>query len=276
MQFHEEIQDFITGAGFRCTREYAGNIMFLRAASGTGQADRTLFILPAEICARTREEAEAAYMQREKAREILVQEAGPGMTVTLAQDRWRSRGAMYRNRLLAHLGIFRSIFARNCTVCRTDRATAGAFLDKYHNYGSAACRYCYSLCEKSGQDPVAVAAFSNARRWIKGGKTIRSYEWVRYASAEDTRITGGMGKLLAAFIRDLRPDDIMSYADLEWSDGNVYRQLGFETEGLRKPVMFRIDPENWTRKAAAAEDTGEGLWYMNGGSLKYRLKLTCY
>ena len=26
---------------------------------------------------------------------------------------------------------------------------------------------------------VAVAAFSNARKWIKGDKTIRSYEWTR-------------------------------------------------------------------------------------------------
>ena len=62
---------------------------------------------------------------------------------------------------------------------------------------------------------IAVATFSNARKWIKDGKEIRSYEWTRYASEPELRVSGGMGKLLKAFIKEVQPDDIMSYADLE-------------------------------------------------------------
>lgn len=60
-----------------------------------------------------------------------------------------------------------------------------------------------------------------------------------------------MGKLLKAFIGDVRPDDVMSYADASWSDGDVYRKLGFSQE--------------------------EDKVFPNGGrSLKFRLKLTEY
>ena len=96
---------------------------------------------------------------------------------------------------------------------------------------------------------IAAAEFSNARKWIKGGRGIRSYEWIRYASLPYLRISGGMGKILKHFIQDVCPDDIMSYADLEWSDGQVYRQLGFDEEGTRAPVMFSIDRRIWIRTA---------------------------
>jgi len=93
---------------------------------------------------------------------------------------------------------------------------------------------------------VAVATFSNARRWQKGGRTVSSYEWIRYASLEGCRVTGGMGKLLQAFIDDVHPDDIMTYADLSWPDGGeVYKTLGFEEEstierGGHANVKYRL------------------------------------
>ena len=115
---------------------------------------------------------------------------------------------------------------------------------------------------------VAVATFSNARRWEKQGRTVSSYEWVRYASLRDTRVVGGMGKLLKAFIADRHPDDVMTYAistavsgrpvreGME-SSGNVFRKLGF-TEESRRTFPSRIRGE-------------EG---QLSTSIKFRLKLT--
>ena len=127
---------------------------------------------------------------------------------------------------------------------------------------------------------MAVATFSNARKWVKGDKTIRSYEWTRYASLPHVRLSGGMGRLLKAFIKDTQPDDIMSYADLEWSEGAVYTQLGFELEGRKDPVAFEIDA-SWQRIPikdpcySGAANGGKG-YFQNLGSNKYRLKLTEY
>ena len=134
---------------------------------------------------------------------------------------------------------------------------------------------------------VAVATFSNARKWVKGGKEIRSYEWTRYASLPGLRVSGGMGKMLKTFINEVQPDDIMSYADLEWSEGSVYSQLGFTLEDRKDPVLFSVDPGSWQRSPVKsgmtdvpagnviAGSTGN-LFFRNFGSNKYRLKLTDY
>lgn len=151
------------------------------------------------------------------------------------------------------------IFARNCSVRRIDKLTAADFLNANHRLGVTGGRYRYGLFVRRTtgtseyQIPadtlVAVAIFSNARRWDKGGRRISSYEWIRYASLESLRVVGGMSKLLNAFIDEVGPDDIMSYADADYPDGGeVYAKLGFVEEA-------RIEREGYT-------------------DIKYRLKLT--
>ena len=85
---------------------------------------------------------------------------------------------------------------------------------------------------------VAVASFSKARRWSKKGEngeqeTICSYEWLRYASLPELRVLGGMGRILARFIEDFHPDDIMSYVPMRHFSGEVYESLGFVSEGVK-------------------------------------------
>ena len=111
------------------------------------------------------------------------------------------------------------IFARNCEVRRIDKASASSFFDLYHRLGSTTCRYRYGLfvrrCTGAGElslpegTMVAAAGFSNARRWQKEGTIVSSYEWIRYASLRGVRVVGGMGKLLDAFVEDVRPSDVM-------------------------------------------------------------------
>ena len=88
--------------------------------------------------------------------------------------------------------------------------------------------------------------------------------------------------MLKHFIEEVQPDDIMSYADLEWSEGSVYQTLGFTLEGTKDPVMFRIGPD-WRRFPVKQGMVNDGmdseagnLFYRNLGSKKYRLKLTDY
>jgi len=152
------------------------------------------------------------------------------------------------------------VFARNCEVRRVGKDVAASFLDANHRMGHTSCRYCYGLFVSrttSGSEVAlevgtlaAVATFSSPRKWDKNGVKVSSFEWVRYASLDGVRVIGGMGKLLSAFVADVHPDDVMSYADASWSDGDAYKVLGFECEGLVEKPEFRC--------------------------LKFRLKLTDY
>ena len=159
-----------------------------------------------------------------------------------------------------------NVFARNCEVRQLDAITAGEFLDRFHRLGSTGSRYRYGLFVKRATGAretvipagtlVAVATFSAPRRWRKtssdGDCVIKSYEWVRYASLEGLRVVGGMGKLLNAFVEDVHPDDIMSYADASSEDGgSVYQTLGFEMESTCEPapgitnLKYRLKLTDW-------------------------------
>ena len=243
-------------------------------------------ILPALMFSRSQEEAVRYAEDLATFSRQIISKTGERPFI-IAQDRWESQGEMMKARLLAHLEVYDQIYARNCQVRRIDKQTAAEFLRSNHSYGDAACRYRYGLYLKrhtghntdSGKLPpdtlVAVATFSNARKWTKGDKIIRSYEWTRYASLPGIRLSGGMGKLLKAFIEEVKPDDIMTYADLEWSDGKVYEALGFSLEGHKAPVMFAVNLNDWSR-SPLLDDRHETRYFQNPGSNKYRLKLIDY
>ncbi len=312
--FGNSVREFLEGKGFHCEDVTpAGSISYqlINVISSDGGIRRKIMLL--NICAETKEEAGRHSGEAWKAISM-IRAKGDAMPVIIAEDRWNIQAEMLRNRLLAHLGVFFPVYARNCEVRRIDKKTAAEFLSATHSYGDAACRYRYGLFLKrhtghiakalgspaetpeshngriTGSVPpagslIAVATFSNARKWMKGEKTIRSYEWTRYASLPGIRVTGGMGRLLNAFINDVRPDDIMSYADLEWSEGKVYEQLGFTLEGYKSPVGFEIDTDTWERRVAHSQEcrrqetmdgVGHKYFLMNFGSAKYRLKLTEY
>lgn len=193
--------------------------------------------------------------------------------IYLYEDRWSRATDAFRQRILAHLSIYRQIFARKCTIRHIDSPTATAFLNTHHSYGMAKAKYKYGMYE--GDQLVAVSLFSSPRtipRIIKGQEIkLRSYEWVRYASLSDCRISGGMSKMLSYFEKEIQPDEIMSYADLEWSQGEVYSRIGFEKAGVRAPVKFWIDKNTHERLRQSTPDSYE---IENLGSLKFLKLLT--
>ena len=308
----EDIGAFLNANGFEYSFQIRHDFDVICARTMDGQHTRV--ILPLEISAGTLEEAVKESRMAYEA--VLSIRALEGYPIIIPEDRWKRQRPMMEARLLAHMEVFSQAYARNCEVRRIDKETAQRFLNDNHSYGYAACKYRYGLflkrhtghvareieeerflgCARNDNRSdrgdivgtlIAVATFSNARKWIKNGKEIRSYEWTRYASVPELRVSGGMGKLLKAFIKEVQPDDIMSYADLEWSEGKVYEALGFSEEQPKDPVSFEIDPETWERRAImrcqpeqgttqVELDTAGKLFYTNFGSRKLRLKLTDY
>lgn len=278
----DDIGRFLKDNGFRYSTEIHNRQEVIRVHSPHS------ILFPVEISALTEEDAYAAGNHARLTVECIEKAYGE-YPMIITEDRWRKRKGSLHQRLMAHLGRHSQAYARNCEVRRIDKAAAAAFLNETHSYGDAACKYRYGLFLKchsghtasltdkgaSAGDLIAVASFSGARRWKKGDIIIRSYEWIRYASLPGMRVSGGMGKLLQAFIRDVRPDDIMSYADLEWSKGDVYGMLGFEHEGNKDPVLFEVDTDVWERHPVRSAMKGN-LCFQNFGSRKYRLKITGY
>ena len=181
--------------------------------------------------------------------------------IYLYEDRWFFKKELVQKRILARLGRFISVFARKCSVMDDAAIKADsrknsaikAFLNEYHSYGDAMCKYRYAL-EYKGKI-VAVATFSAPRPMKRDGygETIfDSYEWVRYASLPDHRVVGGMGKLLKKFLEDVQMKgrgsvEVMSYSDIEWSQGEVYERLGFTMVQHRDAVEFVVNTDTFER-----------------------------
>ena len=302
-KFYDEICQFLQISGLYIYKVREGNgYISVKAELPQHSILRPLLLLG--ITADSMEEAISQHSEACTEITKLKEEFG-NYPLIISEDRWIRQKEMTRTRLLAHLEIFSQIYARNCVIKRIDKAIAQDFLEANHSYGDAACKYRYGLylkrhtghnaaCHAEQSEAslpsgtlVAVATFSNARKWVKGDKTIRSYEWTRYASLPGIRLSGGMGKVLKAFIEDINPDDIMTYADLEWSEGKVYEQLGFALEGIKEAVTFEINSEYrrlphrlrshaMTLELPTQENGSSCRYLINFGSNKYRLKLTDY
>jgi hypothetical protein len=198
--------------------------------------------------------------------------------VTIYEDLWHTKGEVIKSRLLAILGKGEAIFARKCTVAAISAESASKFLDNNHLLGSTKSKYRYGLFYK--KNLVAVATFSQSRPMRRESGIISSFEWVRYAGAGSARVVGGMGRLMDCFVKEVKPQEIMTYADIDWSYGDVYKKLGFKFAGETKPIEFYVDRETMERvsvkklrsdrKYRAPEFNEENyILIVNSGNLKF-------
>lgn len=212
--------------------------------------------------------------------------------VAIWEDYWLSRKLVVQSRLAAMLGQSAKIPARLTLARRIDNATTAQFLETNHLNGSTISKFRYGLFlpkryyrvlpesfvfdASATELLVAVATFSNARIFEQNGEPFRSHELIRFASLLNTNVVGALDKLLKAFIREKSPDDIMTYADLEWSDGRSYTRLGFEERGNMPPRRAHVDVTHMRRVRTQGETDQtagqlpvEFLTIYNLGSIKY-------
>lgn len=161
------------------------------------------------------------------------------------EDVWHQQMEIIKSRLLALLGNSVRIHGRLTQVRRIDKSVLDDFLIANHLQASVACRYKYGLFLK--KQLVAVASFAGPRKMLRNGEPYRSYELLRFANLRGHTVVGGLDKLLKAFIREHNPDDLMTYADRDWSDGHSYEQLGFQRIELTPPRYFWLNIHTFQR-----------------------------
>jgi hypothetical protein len=63
----------------------------------------------------------------------------------------------------------------------------------------------------------------------------------------NTTIVGGFGKLLAHFIRNVNPTNILSYCDRRYSSGTAYEKNGFKFIGNSDPNFYYFNKHKMIR-----------------------------
>lgn len=165
--------------------------------------------------------------------------------IHLWEDVWLTKKEQVLVRLKSLLSINIGFHARKTTIIEIDAQTAKSFLEINHLQGFVKARYKFGLL--ANDEIIAVATFSDVRPMKLKGTNYFSSELVRFASKNGVTVVGGLSKLIKHFSKQIHVNDIMSYADKDWSLGNGYDKLNFVKTAETDPIYFYLDQQTLKR-----------------------------
>jgi very-short-patch-repair endonuclease len=124
------------------------------------------------------------------------------------------------------------IFARKCTIKEIDDIkVVKQFLNDNHIQGYV--RSNLKLGLYFNEELISLMTFDHN----EGRKKMQYNEWnlSRFCNKLNTNVVGGASKLLSYFIKKYDVKRVISYADKDWSQGNLYYTLGFKKINESKP-----------------------------------------
>jgi hypothetical protein len=181
-----------------------------------------------------------------KKRHVIKQDEAEGLGITLLQvweTEWNQKRDIVRSRIASALGVSERVGARSCVIKSVDGSTAAHFLDDNHIQGKCISSINQGLYFEG--ELVALMTFSKPRFSKKA-----QWELLRYCTKRGLSVVGGPSRLLTSFIKQQKPSSIISYADRRWSQGNLYRTLGFKQLPSSAP----------------------GYWYVSNAGLHHRMQ----
>ena len=148
--------------------------------------------------------------------------------ITLLQiweDDWRLKPTIIKRHLRQVLRVSREkkVNGRDLLVRPVSLIQAREFLNKYHIQGYANASVHLGAFESSGE-LVALASFK---------KSLGDYSLVRYATSCNVR--GGHSKIISRFEKDFSYSNLVTFADLTFGSGSLYRRTGWVEDRLLPP-----------------------------------------
>ena len=159
------------------------------------------------------------------------------------EDEWLFKKEIVKSRIASLLGQTKNkIFARKCEVKKISSLELKNFLNSNHLQGNVSSKHRYGLYYNN--ELVSVMSFGHLRKNLGSKGNEDEYELLRFCNKLNTAVVGGASKLLEFFIKDIKPNRIISYADRRWSNGNLYEKLGFKHIRNSKPNYFYVVGHN--------------------------------
>jgi hypothetical protein len=170
---------------------------------------------------------------------------GKWKSIRIGEDIWFSRNSQVKSRLTSLVGLNQTLSARSCKIEVLNKLIADNFFEENHVQGS--CKYAHKLGLIKEDELVAAIAFSKSRIMVDGSAYYRSYELIRFANKNGFTVTGGLSKLIKAFIKENHVQHLMTYIDLDFGDGQGFIANGFKEINYTPPILFWVDPKTHKR-----------------------------
>ena len=169
---------------------------------------------------------------------LLARENGVEL-IHIFEDEYNNNKQLVMSFIKNKLGLTdEKIFARKCSVREITNRDSKEFLINNHFKGYVNASVSLGLFHLD--ELVSVMTFSGLRK-TQGSKSEEgSFELLRLCSKKDTNVIGGASKLLKFFERNYEVKKLITYADLRYSNGDVYGNLGFKKISTSTPNYFYV------------------------------------
>lgn len=199
------------------------------------------------------------------------------LVINLWQDVWINKPEQVLIRIKYFVDLNKRIHTRKCTAKEVGKPEAKKFLNKYHLQGYVKSKHAYGLFFEN--QLLLIACFNNLIMKSKGENYL-SAELIRFCTLPEINIPGGLSKVINFYKEKIPFNDLMTYADRDWSYGHSFQKLGFNLVDKTDPVQFYINKDSFERltekqylqKVNKSPDCSKDyIQVQNTGNLKYIL-----
>ena len=161
--------------------------------------------------------------------------------IHIYEDDWMYKQNIIKSMILNKLNkTSNKIFARKTEIKEIlDNKIIREFLNKNHIQGFIGSKVKLGLFYENKL--ISLMVFGS-RRVAMGKKSTHEdeYELLRFCNKLNTNVIGGASKLFKYFVENYKPGEITTYADRSFSQGKLYKTLGFTLQGKTKPNYYYI------------------------------------
>ena len=165
--------------------------------------------------------------------------------INIFEDEWFEHTAICKSKIKSLLNLNAKIYARKCDIRIVGHREAFYFLNDNHLQGSIPSKHNIGLYYNN--ELISIMTFGNLRKNLGSTSKEGAYEMLRFCNKMGYNVIGGASKLLHFFIERYNPEEIISYADRRWSDGNMYKKLGFTEDSITQQNYFYVFPNGQKR-----------------------------
>lgn len=159
--------------------------------------------------------------------------------VHIFEDDFDFKSNIIESIIINILNKSKKIYARKTQVKKIENKNIiKDFLTQNHLQGFVNTNINYGLYLNN--ELVSLMTFMKTRKVLNKNGNLNEYELVRFCNKLNTTVIGGASKLFKTFLKEQKPNTILSYCDLSWGTGQLYENLGFKYEGDTKPNYFYV------------------------------------
>lgn len=153
--------------------------------------------------------------------------------ITIWEDDWNFKQNLIKSMITNQLGLnSNKVYGRKTEIKEVSFKISKEFLNENHIQGN--CPSSIRLGLYYNNELVSLMTFGKKRMILKSlsKHNNNQFELLRFCNKQNTSVIGSASKLFKYFIKTVNPYEVVSYANLDISNGKLYETLGFDNKGL--------------------------------------------